>query len=105
MVRVDASRRVTFSAETDTAFSLEDAFFVGAVGFGLVFALVAISKCLEEFKDKRMLAARHAFKINHVIVPLPWHCMQSVLGLGEWTFLACLNISLHETVLDSMGRH
>jgi hypothetical protein len=80
MVRVDASRRVTFSAEMDTAFSLEDAFFVGAMGFGLVFALVAISKCLEEFKDKRMLAARHAFKINHVIAPLPHGATNKVQG-------------------------
>jgi hypothetical protein len=67
MVRVDASRRVTSSAETETPFSLADAFFFGAMGFCLVFALVAISKCLEEFKDEQ----RHAFKIDHVIVPLP----------------------------------
>ena len=46
MVRVDASRRVTSSAETETAFSFADAFFVGTVGIFLVFALVAISKCL-----------------------------------------------------------
>ena len=56
MVRVDASRRVTSSAETGTAFSL--AFFVGAMGFCLVFALVAISKCLEEFKDEQRLETR-----------------------------------------------
>ena len=75
MVRVDASRRATSSAET-TAFSLADAFFVGAMGFGLVFALVAISKCLEEFKDKQRLARRHASSINHVIVQLP-HAQQT----------------------------
>jgi hypothetical protein len=55
MVRVDASRRVTSSAETETAFSLADAFFVGAMGFCLVFALVAISKCLEESKTNKGL--------------------------------------------------
>ena len=59
MVRVDASRRVTSSAETDTTFSLEYAFLVGTMGFGLVFGLAAISKCLE-FKDERVLEARHA---------------------------------------------
>lgn len=62
MVRVDASRRVTSLAEIETAFSLADDFFVGAMGFCLVFALVAISKCLEEFKDEQRLVARHAFK-------------------------------------------
>jgi hypothetical protein len=62
MVRVDASRRVTSSAETERAFSLVDAFFVGAMGFCFVFDLVAISKCLEEFKDEQRLVARHAFK-------------------------------------------
>ena len=56
MVRVDASRRVTSSAETETAI-LADDFFVGAMGFFLVFALVAISNGLEEFKDERRTKA------------------------------------------------
>jgi hypothetical protein len=56
MVRVDASRRVASSAETEAAFSLAGAFFVGAMGFLLVFALVTISKCLQEFKDEQRLA-------------------------------------------------
>jgi len=58
MVRVDASRRVTSSAEAEAeaAFSLADAFFVGAMGFCLVFALVAI-EMRGVFKDKQRLAA------------------------------------------------
>ena len=47
---MDASRRVTSSAETEVAFSFADVFFFGAMGFCLVFALVAMSKFLEEFK-------------------------------------------------------
>ena len=62
MVRVDASRRVTSSAETEEAFSFADAFFVGAMGVCLVFALVAMSKFLEEFKDKQR---RGATRVKH----------------------------------------
>src|SRR6267154_6060100 len=72
MARVDASRRVTSSAETETTFFLAVAFLVGAMGFCLVCALVAISKCLEVFKDEQRLVARHALKCQyHVIVPVP----------------------------------
>jgi hypothetical protein len=58
MVRVDASRRVTSSAEMEAAFSLADAFFVGTMGFFLAFALVTISKCLQEFKDEQKACTR-----------------------------------------------
>ncbi|SRR6266436_2455575 len=53
MVRVDASRRATSSAETEAALSLADAFFVGAMRFRLAFALVAMLKCLEKFKTNK----------------------------------------------------
>jgi hypothetical protein len=53
--RVDASRRVTSSVETEAAFSLADTFFVGTTRVRLDFALVAMSKRQESSKTNKRL--------------------------------------------------
>jgi hypothetical protein len=62
IVRVDASRRVTSSVETEAAFSLADTFFVGATRVRLDFALVAMVELAEEFKHEQKQDTRQKYR-------------------------------------------
>ena len=58
IVRVDASRQVTSSVETEAAFSFADTLFVGATTVRLDFALVAMLKRQESSKTNKKVDTR-----------------------------------------------